>query len=103
MKKNFKTAMLAVAVIAAGYGGVKSINYCSSKSNTILDENVEAYTQLYLYLPVETSSDYQVTHFPCYGYGSLGLYVNGYSASCWHSPGCSNVYHSHSCNSCSGN
>ena len=43
MKKIFKTAMFAVAVMAAGYGGVKAYNIANlSQKDLLIYENVEA-------------------------------------------------------------
>lgn len=45
MKTIFKTAMFAVAVMAAGYGGVKAYNAYSVKESKLVSENIEALSQ----------------------------------------------------------
>ena len=45
MKKLFKTAMLAVAVMAAGYGGYKTYStYNGGDNNQLRLENIEAFS-----------------------------------------------------------
>ena len=45
MKKLFKTAMLAVAVVAAGYGGYKTYSTYTVKDGTLVSENIDALSQ----------------------------------------------------------
>jgi len=45
MKKIFKTAMFAVAVMAAGYGGYKTYSTYTVKDGTLVSENIEALSQ----------------------------------------------------------
>ena len=45
MKKLFKTAMLAVAVMAAGFGGVKAYKAYNISQSEIGLENIEAFSQ----------------------------------------------------------
>ena len=98
MKKSIKIAVLIVAVIVAGFGSVKTINYYSSHSKTILDENVEAYTQLYYGQPIETGSFYSVWHSSCASFGSTTQ--GKYYAWCMKTVGGTKSYHGHGCIFC---
>lgn len=45
MKKSIKTAMFAVAVVAAGFGGLKAYNAYSDNESTLMIANIEALSQ----------------------------------------------------------
>lgn len=42
MKKIIKTAMFAVAVVAAGYGSVKAYDAYMTNGNVLMNDNIEA-------------------------------------------------------------
>lgn len=45
MKKTLKTAMFAFAVVAAGFGGIKTYQSYTVNESTLMSANVEALSQ----------------------------------------------------------
>jgi len=94
MKKIFKTAMFAVAVMAAGYGGYKTYSTYTVKDGTLVSENIEALSQSgedgYM-LPefvvecgryegkcwARSTQQNEAGKYPCYFTGSMSDYCTG--------------------------
>ena len=95
MKKIFKTAMLAVAVMAAGFGSVKAYKAYNISQSEIGLENIEAFSQSggdggYVLPEVviecgryegkcwaRSESQNKDGKYPCYFTGSMSDYCTG--------------------------